>query len=143
MWRYDCLVTSDCFFFAVLVTQQSLKVIALSGHAGKTSILCFRNVLKLVFGFYFQFDPDLVLISAGFDSARGDPKVRSCCGRVGGDARSCNFVQSFVSYYYLFFIQGLCDVTPEGYHHLTRLLMNLANGKVAIVLEVIVSTSRG
>lgn len=101
-------------------------------------------MLKLVFGFYFQFDPDLVLISAGFDSARGDPKVRSCSGRVGGDARSCNFVQRLVSSYYLFFYnQGLCDVTPEGYHHLTRLLMNLANGKVAIVLEVIVSTSRG
>ena len=37
-----------------------------------------------------------------------------------------------------FFLQGLCDVTPEGYHHLTRLLMNLANGKVVIVLEVII-----
>lgn len=24
----------------------------------------------------FQFDPELVLVSAGFDSARGDPKVR-------------------------------------------------------------------
>jgi len=32
--------------------------------------------------------------------------------------------------------QGLCDVTPEGYHHLTRMLMNLANGRVVIVLEV-------
>lgn len=27
-------------------------------------------------------------------------------------------------------------MTPEGYHHLTKLLMNLANGKVVIVLEV-------
>ena len=27
-------------------------------------------------------------------------------------------------------------MTPEGFHHLTRLLMNLANGKVVIVLEV-------
>ena len=26
--------------------------------------------------FYFQFDPDLVLVSAGFDSALGDPKVK-------------------------------------------------------------------
>lgn len=33
--------------------------------------------------------------------------------------------------------QGLCDVTPEGYHHLTRMLMNLANGRVVIVLEVL------
>ncbi|KAJ7369595.1 calcium ion binding [Desmophyllum pertusum] len=52
----------------------------------------------------YEFEPDLVLVSAGFDSARGDPK-------------------------------GLCDVTPEGYHHLTRMLMNLANGRVVIVLE--------
>lgn len=37
---------------------------------------------------------------------------------------------------FLFFIQGLCDVTPEGYHHLTKLLMNLANGKVVVALEV-------
>lgn len=35
-----------------------------------------------------------------------------------------------------FFMQGLCDVTPEGYHHLTKLLMNLANGKVVVALEV-------
>ena len=33
-------------------------------------------------------------------------------------------------------MQGLCDVTPEGYHHLTKLLMNLANGKVVVALEV-------
>ena len=37
---------------------------------------------------------------------------------------------------FLFFMQGLCDVTPEGYHHLTKLLMNLANGKVVVALEV-------
>lgn len=24
---------------------------------------------------FLQFDPDIVLVSAGFDSARGDPKV--------------------------------------------------------------------
>ena len=29
-------------------------------------------------------------------------------------------------------------MTPEGYHHLTRMLMNLANGKVVIALEVTV-----
>ena len=27
-------------------------------------------------------------------------------------------------------------MTPEGYHHLTKLLMNLANGKVVVALEV-------
>lgn len=29
------------------------------------------------FSCYFQYEPDLVLVSAGFDSARGDPKVQS------------------------------------------------------------------
>lgn len=38
-----------------------------------------------------------------------------------------------------FDLQGLCDVTPEGYHHLTRMLMNLANGRVVIVLEVMLN----
>ncbi|EDV24764.1 uncharacterized protein TRIADDRAFT_56890 [Trichoplax adhaerens] len=51
-----------------------------------------------------KFNPDLVIVSAGFDSARGDPK-------------------------------GLCNVTPEGFAHLTKLLMNLANGRLALILE--------
>ena len=29
------------------------------------------------------------------------------------------------------------DITPEGYHHLTRMLMNLATGRVVVVLEVL------
>jgi len=41
-----------------------------------------------------------------------------------------------VIFFSFFFMQGLCDVTPEGYHHLTKLLMNLANGKVVVALEV-------
>ncbi|KAJ8257781.1 hypothetical protein GJAV_G00189620 [Gymnothorax javanicus] len=51
-----------------------------------------------------QFDPELVLVSAGFDAARGDP--------LGG---------------YL--------VTPEGYAHMTHLLMSLAAGRVLLILE--------
>ncbi|XP_035237895.1 histone deacetylase 6 isoform X1 [Anguilla anguilla] len=51
-----------------------------------------------------QFDPELVLVSAGFDAARGDP--------LGG-----------------------YQVTPEGYAHLTHLLMSLAAGKVLLILE--------
>ncbi|KAL4646267.1 histone deacetylase 6 isoform X1 [Arapaima gigas] len=51
-----------------------------------------------------QFDPGLVLVSAGFDAARGDP--------LGG-----------------------YKVTPEGYAHLTRLLMSLAGGRVLLILE--------
>lgn len=52
-----------------------------------------------------QFDPGLVLVSAGFDAARGDP--------LGG-----------------------YHVTPEGYAHLTHMLMSLAGGRVLIILEV-------
>uniref|UniRef100_A0A8C9QZC9 Protein deacetylase HDAC6 n=1 Tax=Scleropages formosus TaxID=113540 RepID=A0A8C9QZC9_SCLFO len=50
------------------------------------------------------FDPELVLVSAGFDAARGDP--------LGG-----------------------YKVTPEGYAHMTRLLMSLAGGRVMLILE--------
>ncbi|KAK7884575.1 hypothetical protein WMY93_027698 [Mugilogobius chulae] len=51
-----------------------------------------------------QFNPDLVLVSAGFDAARGDP--------LGG-----------------------YNVTPEGYAHLTHLLLTLASGKLVMILE--------
>lgn len=52
-----------------------------------------------------EFDPDLVIISAGFDAAAGD--------ELGG-----------------------CFVTPTCYAHMTHMLMSLANGKVAVCLEV-------
>lgn len=52
-----------------------------------------------------QFNPSLILVSAGFDAARGDP--------LGG-----------------------YNVTPEGYAHLTHLLMSLAAGRVLLILEV-------
>lgn len=52
-----------------------------------------------------QFNPGLVLVSAGFDAARGDP--------LGG-----------------------YNVTPEGYAHLTHLLLSLAGGRVLLILEV-------
>nr|XP_023691607.1 histone deacetylase 6 isoform X2 [Paramormyrops kingsleyae] len=51
-----------------------------------------------------EFDPELVLLSAGFDAARGDP--------LGG-----------------------YHVTPEGYAHLTHLLMSLAAGRIILILE--------
>uniref|UniRef100_A0A3B4ZG37 Histone deacetylase 6 n=1 Tax=Stegastes partitus TaxID=144197 RepID=A0A3B4ZG37_9TELE len=50
------------------------------------------------------FNPGLVLVSAGFDAARGDP--------LGG-----------------------YHVTPEGYAHLTHMLMSLAGGRVLLILE--------
>uniref|UniRef100_A0A3P8U9A2 Protein deacetylase HDAC6 n=1 Tax=Amphiprion percula TaxID=161767 RepID=A0A3P8U9A2_AMPPE len=51
-----------------------------------------------------EFNPSLVLVSAGFDAARGDP--------LGG-----------------------YHVTPEGYAHLTHMLMSLAGGRVLLILE--------
>ncbi|XP_059189555.1 histone deacetylase 6 isoform X2 [Centropristis striata] len=51
-----------------------------------------------------EFNPGLVLVSAGFDAARGDP--------LGG-----------------------YQVTPEGYAHLTHMLMSLAGGHVLLILE--------
>ncbi|KAI4795506.1 hypothetical protein KUCAC02_031370 [Chaenocephalus aceratus] len=51
-----------------------------------------------------EFNPGLVLVSAGFDAARGDP--------LGG-----------------------YNMTPEGYAHLTHLLMSLAGGRVLHILE--------
>lgn len=59
----------------------------------------------MVTPFSLQFNPGLVLVSAGFDAARGDP--------LGG-----------------------YHVTPEGYAHLTHLLMSLAGGRVLLILEV-------
>ena len=53
----------------------------------------------------YEFNPDLVIISAGFDAAAGDS--------IGG-----------------------CYVTPNGYAHMTYMLMSLAKGKVVVCLEV-------
>eukprot|EP00947_MAST-08B_sp_MAST-8B-sp1_P002026 g2026.t1 len=50
------------------------------------------------------YDPELVVISCGFDAAEGDPL-------------------------------GECAVTPAGYGHMTRELMELARGKVVVALE--------
>ncbi|XP_018413494.1 PREDICTED: histone deacetylase 6 [Nanorana parkeri] len=59
---------------------------------------------RIVMPIAYEFNPQLVLISAGFDAARGDP--------LGG-----------------------CRVSPEGYAHMTHLLMGLAGGKVVVILE--------
>ncbi len=52
----------------------------------------------------YQFDPELVLVSAGFDAARGDPL-------------------------------GQFKLSPQMYGHMTRLLANLAGGRVIVALE--------
>lgn len=77
-----------------------------------------------------QFDPELVLVSAGFDSAIGDPEVKACPGWGGllgpwGQA----------PHTWLWF-QGQMQATPECFAHLTQLLQLLAGGRVCAVLEV-------
>ncbi|XP_008569659.1 PREDICTED: histone deacetylase 6 isoform X1 [Galeopterus variegatus] len=59
---------------------------------------------RLVLPIAYEFNPELVLVSAGFDAALGDPL-------------------------------GCCQVSPEGYAHLTHLLMGLANGHIILILE--------
>ncbi|XP_039699672.1 protein deacetylase HDAC6 isoform X2 [Pteropus medius] len=59
---------------------------------------------RVVLPIAYEFNPELVLVSAGFDAARGDP--------LGG-----------------------CQVSPEGYAHLTHLLMGLASGRIILILE--------
>lgn len=59
---------------------------------------------RIVMPIATEFNPGLVLVSAGFDAARGDP--------LGG-----------------------YNVTPEGYAHLTHMLMSLAGGRVLVILE--------
>ncbi|KAF1566209.1 Histone deacetylase 10, partial [Eudyptes schlegeli] len=52
----------------------------------------------------FEFDPELVLVSSGYDSGIGDP-------------------------------EGQMSATPEVFAHLTHFLMQLANGKLCVILE--------
>ncbi|XP_061844835.1 polyamine deacetylase HDAC10 isoform X2 [Colius striatus] len=52
----------------------------------------------------FEFDPELVIVSSGYDSGIGDP-------------------------------EGQMNATPEIFAHLTHFLMQLANGKLCVILE--------
>ncbi|NWQ78488.1 HDA10 deacetylase, partial [Columbina picui] len=52
----------------------------------------------------FEFDPELVLVSSGYDSGIGDP-------------------------------EGQMNATPEIFAHLTHFLMQLANGRLCVILE--------
>ncbi|XP_029361795.1 histone deacetylase 6 isoform X2 [Echeneis naucrates] len=72
------------------------------GRMGDSDYLAAFN--HVVMPIATEFNPSLVLVSAGFDAARGDP--------LGG-----------------------YHVTPEGYAHLTHLLMSLSGGRVILILE--------
>ncbi|KAI5282342.1 Histone deacetylase hda1, partial [Ascosphaera aggregata] len=73
----------------------------LQGMGDGDYLYAFQQVIMPI---AYEFDPDLVIISAGFDAAAGD--------ELGG-----------------------CLVTPPCYAHMTRMLMNLAGGKLAVCLE--------
>ncbi|XP_013927755.1 PREDICTED: histone deacetylase 6, partial [Thamnophis sirtalis] len=100
-----------CFFnsvalaarYAQRLVQRRLRVMILDWdvHHGNGTQHIFEDDPRYCLSF---FNPELVLVSAGFDAARGDP--------LGG-----------------------CLVTPECYAHMTHLLLGLAGGKVAVVLE--------
>ncbi|KAA1103201.1 Histone deacetylase hda1, variant 2 [Puccinia graminis f. sp. tritici] len=59
---------------------------------------------RLVMPIAMEFDPDFVIVSAGFDAAKNDPL-------------------------------GECNVTPEGFAHMTHMLTSLASGKTVLALE--------
>lgn len=64
----------------------------------------------------------MVIISAGYDSAVGDPEV-------------CISVYFSYAYTLEHKLQGKMEVTPVCYSHFVLLLSFLANGKIAVVLE--------
>ncbi|KAG9664268.1 histone deacetylase clr3, partial [Aureobasidium melanogenum] len=72
--------------------------------AGMTDADYLLAFQRIVMPIAQDFDPDLVVVSAGFDAAEGD-------------------------------MLGKCHVSPAGYGHMTRMLMSLADGKIAVCLE--------
>lgn len=75
----------------------------------------------------YQYNPQLVLVAAGFDAARGD--------HLGGIRYSFILTWGVVELDLTNENHLECDVTPEGYGQLTHLLSSLASGRLAILLE--------
>lgn len=71
------------------------------GVGDEDYIFAFQHVVLLIAE---QFAPDLTIISAGFDAAKGDP--------LGG-----------------------CEVTPFGFAYMTKMLSDLFEGKLLVILE--------
>ena len=76
-----------------------------------------------------QFQPQLVLVSAGFDAAIGDPKVKLHRPEI---SRSHDEPFSPVCVC----LQGEMCVSPQCFHVLTHMLMSLAEGRLVLALEV-------
>ncbi|XP_049482545.1 polyamine deacetylase HDAC10 isoform X2 [Panthera uncia] len=99
------------------------------GMGNADYVAAFLHVLLPV---AFEFDPELVLISAGFDSAIGDPEVRAWPGRGGlPGARGPGPGAHHAGLCF----QGQMRATPQCFSHLTQLLQVLAGGRVCAVLE--------
>ncbi|KAL3219039.1 hypothetical protein MRX96_031193 [Rhipicephalus microplus] len=73
---------------------------------------------QLVLPVAYAYDPELVLVSCGFDSCVGDPLLFS--RHTFETAAGC---------------RGYCRVTAEAYAHLTHQLLPLARGRVILSLE--------
>lgn len=100
-WPHD----SEANFTAVGVGEgegYNIHVAWNEGMMGDTEyMLAFDKLLMPIAN---QYNPELVLVSCGFDSGCGDP--------LGG-----------------------CNITPAGYANMTKKLMDLAGGRLVLVLE--------
>ena len=87
------------------------------------------------------FKPDLVLISAGFDSADGASRSRSTPSNRDGLTRVRHGGALWRGDRRPGDPLGQCKVSPLGYAHMTAAVMGLVEDRVAIVLEGGYSTS--
>jgi len=82
---------------------QNFQGISMSSFGDAEYLAAFRSIVLPIAR---EFNPDIILVSAGFNATEGHPPT------LGG-----------------------YSVTPKCYGHLTRMLMNVGNGKVAMALE--------
>ncbi|CAN6819882.1 unnamed protein product [Brassica oleracea] len=81
-----------------------------SGVGDRDYIYAFQHVVLPIAS---AFSPDFVIVSAGFDAAKGDPL--GCCK-----------AKKFTLYF---------QVTPAGYSRMTQMLGDLCGGKMLVILE--------
>jgi len=83
---------------------------------------------RIVMPIAYEFGPNIVIVSAGFDAARGEETLF-------GNIVDGQFLKRRMMT--LGDPIGENDVTPAGFAHMTSLLKNLAGGKLVLALEVI------
>ncbi|KAJ8947126.1 hypothetical protein NQ318_002486 [Aromia moschata] len=81
-------------------------------------------VFNLLLPLAYEFNPDLILISAGYDAAIGCPEFKPDLIMVSAGFDSCLGDE-----------KGQMTVTPHFYGHLISLLSGLANSRLAVCLE--------